>query len=53
MFYLTTHSVHIVYELYGIRRMVKDHSNNKLGNPPQRPLYSFRLAASDFLCMYH
>ena len=27
MFYLTTHSTHFIYGYYGIRQMVKDHSD--------------------------
>ena len=29
MFYLTTHSMHFILQLYGVRRMVKDHSDSE------------------------
>ena len=32
MFYLTTHSTHFIYGLYGIGHMVKDHSDSERGN---------------------
>ena len=31
MFYLTTHSIYL--QLYGVRHMVKDHSDSEKGNP--------------------
>ena len=38
MFYLTTHSTHFILRLYGVRHMVKDHSDSEKGNalPPGR-----------------
>ena len=41
MFYLTTHSTHFYLRLYGIRHMVKDHSDSEEGNPlpPHRLLF--------------
>ena len=34
MFYLTTHTKHILFTvIYGIRHMVKDHSDSERGNP--------------------
>ena len=33
MFYLMTHSTHFYLRLYGIRHMVKDHSDSERGNP--------------------
>ena len=33
MFYLTTHSTHFILRLYGVRHMVKGHSDNERGNP--------------------
>ena len=33
MFYLMTHSVHFILRHYGIRHMVKDHSDSERGNP--------------------
>ena len=33
MFYLTTHSTHFIYELYGVGHMVKYHSDSERGNP--------------------
>ena len=31
MFYLTTHSTHFYLRLYGVRHMVKDHSDSEKG----------------------
>ena len=42
MFYLTMHSTHFILQLYGIRHMVKDHSDRERGNHVG---YSFRLPA--------
>ena len=42
MFYLTTFST-IYLQLYGVKHMVKDHSDSERGNP--LPPYTFRLAA--------
>ena len=41
MFYLTTHTTHFIYGLYGVRHMVKDHSDSEKGNPllPHRLLF--------------
>ena len=33
MFYLMTHSTHFILRLYGVRHMVKDHSDSERGNP--------------------
>ena len=33
MFYLTTHSTHFYLRLYGIKHMVKDHSDSERRNP--------------------
>ena len=33
MFYLTMHSTHFYLRLYGIKHMVKDHSDSDRGNP--------------------
>ena len=33
MFYLMTHSTHFYLQLYGVRHMVKDHSDSVRGNP--------------------
>ena len=40
-FYLTMHSTHFIYGLYGVGHMVKDHSDSERENMG----YSFRLAA--------
>ena len=37
MFYLTTHSTHFIYVIYGAGHMVQNHSDREIG-------YSFRLA---------
>ena len=41
MFYLMTHSTHFYLRLYGVRHMVKDHSDSEKGNllPPHRLLF--------------
>ena len=41
IFYLTTHSTHFIYGLYGVRHMVKDHLDSETGNPlpPHRLFY--------------
>ena len=41
IFYLTTHSTHFILRLYGVRHMVKDHSDSERGNPlpPHRLLF--------------
>ena len=33
MFYLMTHSTHFIYGYYGVRHMVKGHSDSERGNP--------------------
>ena len=42
MLYLTTHSTHFIYGLYGVGHMVKDQSDSERGNPlpPHRPTLS-------------
>ena len=51
MFYLTTHSTHFYLRLYGVRHMVKDHSDSEKGNPllPHRLLLSINSKGS-FIC---
>ena len=51
MFYLTTHSTHFYLRLYGVRHMVKDHSDSEKGNPlpPHRLLLSINSNGS-FIC---
>ena len=44
IFYLTMHSTHFVLRLYGVRHMVKDHSDSERGNPLPPHGYSFLLA---------
>ena len=41
MFYLMTHSTHFYLWLYGVRHMVKDHSDSEKGNllPPHGLLF--------------
>ena len=41
MLYLTTHSTHFYLRIYGVRYMVKDHSDSERGNllPPHRLLF--------------
>ena len=45
MFYLRTHSTHFLLRLYGVRHMVKDHSDSEKGNPlpPHRLLFAARV----------
>ena len=45
MFYLTTHSTHLILRLYGVRHMVKNHSNSEKGNHCRHMDYFFRLTA--------
>ena len=51
MFYLTTHST-LYLRLYGVRHMVKDHSNSERGNPllPHRLLFPISSKGS-FICI--
>ena len=51
MFYLTTHSTHFYLRLYGVRHMVKDHSDSEKGNPlpPHRLLFLINSKGS-FIC---
>ena len=51
MFYLTTHSTHFYLRLYGVRHMVKDHSDSEKENPlpPHRLLLSINIKGS-FIC---
>ena len=51
MLYLTTHSTHFYLRLYGVRHMVKDHSDSEKGNllPPHRLLLSINSKGS-FIC---
>ena len=52
MFYLTMDSTHFNLRLYGVRQMVKDHSDSEKGNPlpPHRPLLSINSKGS-FICI--
>ena len=68
MFYLTTHSTHFIYSyierernvlfndalntFYGVRHMVKDHSDSEKGNPllPHRLLFPISSKGS-FICI--
>ena len=46
LFYLTTHSTHFILRLYGVKHMVKDHSDSEREETRCRHMgYSFRLAA--------
>ena len=51
MFYLTTYSTHFYLRLYGVRHMVKDHSDSEKGNPlpPHRLLFPISSNGS-FVC---
>ena len=51
MFYLTTHTTYFYLRLYGVRHMVKDHSDSEKGNPlpPHRLLLSINSKGS-FIC---
>ena len=39
MFYLTTHSTHFILRLYGVRHMVKDHSDSEKGKREREMFY--------------
>ena len=48
MFYLTTHSTHFIY---GVRHMVKDHSDSEKGNPlPPHRLLLLINSKGSFIC---
>ena len=51
VFYLTTHSTHFYIRLYGVRHMVKDHSDSERGNPlsPHRLLFPIN-SKGYFIC---
>ena len=51
MLYLTTHSTHFILRLFGLRHMVKDHSDNKRRNmlPPHGLLFPISSKGS-FIC---
>ena len=51
MFYLMMHSTHFIYGLYGVRHMIKDHSDSEKRNPlpPHRLLLSINSKGS-FIC---
>ena len=51
MFYLTMHSTHFYLRLYGVRHMVKDHSDSEKGNPllPHRLLLSINSKGSFYM----
>ena len=48
MFYLMTHTTHYILRLYGVRHMVKDHSDSERGNPlpPHGLLFSINSKGS-------
>ena len=52
MFYLTMHSTHFYLRLYGVKHVVKDHSDSKRGNPlpPHRLLFPISSKGS-FICI--
>ena len=49
--YLMTHSTHFILRLYGVRHMVKDHSDSERGNllPPHGLLFSIN-SKGCFIC---
>ena len=51
MFYLTTHSNTFYLRLYGVRHMVKDHSDSEKGNllPPHRLLFPINIKGSFYM----
>ena len=55
MFYLTTHSTHFYLRLYGVRHMVKDHSDSEKGIPlpPHRLLLSINSKVVVFYAPSH
>ena len=51
MFYLTTHSTHFIYGLYGVEHMVKDHSDVERENPlPTQGLLFPINSKGSFIC---
>ena len=53
MFYLTIHSTHFILCLYGIRHMVKDHSDSERGNPLPPHGILFPINSKGSFIMYH
>ena len=54
MFYLTTHSTHFYLRLYGVRHMVKGHSDIEKGNPlPPHMLLFLINSKCSFICTAH
>ena len=54
MLYLTTHSTHFILRLYGVRHMVKVHSDSERGNLlPPRGLFFFPINSKDSFYMHH
>ena len=52
MFYLTTHSTHFLFTLYGVGHMVKDHSDSARGNPlPPHGLFFPINSKGSFICI--
>ena len=51
MFYLTTHSTH--FRLYGVRHMVKDHSDSEKGNPLLPHGLLFPISSKGSFYMHH
>ena len=54
MLYLTTHSTHFILRLYGVRHMVKVHSDSERGNLlPPRGLFCFPINSKGSFYMHH
>ena len=53
MFYLTTLSTHFNYGYYGVRYMVKDHSDSERGNPLPPHGLPFPISSKDYFYMHH
>ena len=53
--YLTTHSTHFIFRLYGVRLMVKDHSDSEKGNLllPHGLLFPISSKGSFIIYMHH
>ena len=49
MFYLTTHSTHFILRLYGVRHMIKDHSDSEKG---EREMFYLTTHSTHFIYGY-
>ena len=53
MFYLTMHSTHFILWLYGVRYMVKDHSDSEKGEREKNVLFNDAFNTFYFTVIWH